>query len=182
MNEKEFAIIKEISNNYFVDQRKIAHNTGFSLGLTNLLIKKLVKKGFIKVKQLNGRKISYILTAKGFKEKLKKSYNYTLKTINVIKSIKEEVAELIRTEYNLGNKNFLILGKNEVADIVEITLNSLKLNGLKYYKILNEYGSKDEKAIVLDCNYDYQIDNIDNKSKNYINIISYLIQRGKMFG
>ena len=45
ISEKEFAVIREISINRFPNQRTIATKTGFSLGLTNLIIKKLVKTG-----------------------------------------------------------------------------------------------------------------------------------------
>ncbi len=43
--------------------------------------KNAIKKGYVKALQLNRRKIQYMLTPKGFSEKAKKSYSYTVRTI-----------------------------------------------------------------------------------------------------
>ena len=90
LTEKELRIIDRIGDNGGkITQRQIASHTGFSLGLTNLILKKLAKTGYVKVKQLNSKKIHYILTSKGMIEKTQKSYRYIFKTINNIKYLKE---------------------------------------------------------------------------------------------
>ncbi len=40
ITDKELTIIKEIANNHQPNQRGIAKNTGLSLGLVNLIIKR----------------------------------------------------------------------------------------------------------------------------------------------
>jgi DNA-binding MarR family transcriptional regulator len=79
IGERELRIIEEISQNQNLTQRKISHKLGLSLGMTNIILKRLASKGYIKVKGLNRRKVQYILTPKGFAEKTKKSYRYFLK-------------------------------------------------------------------------------------------------------
>ena len=167
ISEKEFAILKEISNNHQPNQRLIAERTGISLGLTNLIIKCLVKKGYIKARQLTARKVQYLLTPKGFSEKLKKSYNYTLKTINLVKSIKEKIQELIISEYNKGKKEFIIQGKSELADMAEIAFRTIALEGIKYYRMDGNDIPKNNNCIIL---------TVENKinSRNCINLIKYL--------
>ncbi len=78
IGERELKIIEEISREKNLTQRKISHKLGLSLGMTNLVLKRLANKGYIKVKGLNRRKVQYILTPKGFAEKTKKSYRYYL--------------------------------------------------------------------------------------------------------
>ena len=124
ISEKEFAVIREISNNHLPDQRTIATRTGISLGLTNLIMKRLVKMGYVKAKQLTSKKIQYILTPIGFKEKAKKSYNFTLKTINTVKTMREAIQGLIVKRNKAGITNFEIHGDSELADIAEIALNN----------------------------------------------------------
>ncbi len=177
MNEKEFAIIKEISQNFSIDQREISHNTGLSLGLTNLIIKRLIKKGFIKVKQLNGRKINYILTSKGFKEKVKKSYNYTIKTIKLFKEIKIKIQELILNFQKQGIKKFIIIGNNELTDLTEFAFETFPdVKNFKYYFIrdvhlINKL-KKEEKVVIF---YTETKDSINKlKQENQSNIV-YLL-------
>ena len=167
ISEKEFTVLKEISNNHQPNQRLIAERTGISLGLTNFIIKRLIKKGYIKARQLDARKVQYILTPKGFAEKVKKSYNYTLKTINLFKSIKEKIQELIISKYNKGKKEFIIQGKSELADMAEIAFRTIALEGIKCSRADSKDIPKNNNCVIL---------TVENKinNKNCINLIKYL--------
>ena len=126
ISEKEFAVMKEIYNNHLPDQRTISQRTGISLGLTNLIIKRLIGKGILLARQLNKKKIQYILTSKGFSEKAKKSYNFTVKTIGLLKSTKGIINQLILEEIKKGNHSFVISGTSDLCDIVEIVINNFR--------------------------------------------------------
>ncbi len=79
ISERELRIIEEISRDRNLTQRKISHRLGLSLGMTNLILKRLVNKGYVKVRGLNRRKVQYILTPTGFAEKTKKILSVFLK-------------------------------------------------------------------------------------------------------
>ena len=110
IDERELRIIEEISQNQNLTQRKISHKLGLSLGMTNIILKRLASKGYIKVKGLNRRKVQYILSPKGFAEKTKKSYRYFLKTIHSLQEMKKKIQRLILMEYKEGKTHFVILG------------------------------------------------------------------------
>ncbi|MHB9155387.1 MAG: hypothetical protein ACYC5N_06815 [Endomicrobiales bacterium] len=131
ISEKEFAVIREISDNHLSDQRTIATRTGFSLGLTNLIIKRLIK-GCIKAKQLNQHKIRYHLTPQGFSEKAKMSYAFTIKTITVLHSIKEIINELILAKSREGVNEFIIRGSGDLSDVTEMSFNNLSEIKIKF--------------------------------------------------
>lgn len=133
ISEKEFAVISELSNNKFSNQRTLARKLGISLGLTNLIIKRLLKMGYLKSMQLNAKKVQYILTPKGFAEKAQKSYFYTLRTIKLLKAIKETIREEILNQYALGRNNFIILGDNELAYLVIEVFKTISAPGIKYF-------------------------------------------------
>ncbi len=118
IGERELRIIEEISQNRNLTQRKISRRLGLSLGITNLILKRLASKGYIKVKGLNRRKVQYIITPKGFTEKTKKSYRYFLKTIHSLREMKKKIQQLILVECKKGETHFIILGEGELADIV----------------------------------------------------------------
>ena len=81
-----------------------------SLGMTNMLIRRLINKGHIRIKQLDKRKVEYMLTPKGFAEKMKKSVSYTLKTINSLGLIKDEVRSLLERLGERRSNTFLFVG------------------------------------------------------------------------
>ena len=68
MQDNEVLILEEIEKNPNTNQRDLSEKTGLSLGMVNLLLKKFIKKGFVKLERLNSRSFRYILTPEGFKE------------------------------------------------------------------------------------------------------------------
>lgn len=151
ITDKEFDVIREISGNHNPSQRLLAKRAGISLGLTNLIIERLVKKGYVKIIQMNQRKLRYALTPQGFAEKARKSYSFIKRTINSLSEIKEKTKKLIEQEYNNGIQKFLLIGKGELLDLTEIAIKELKYSGLNWRR-KNEVASieDDEVAIITD--------------------------------
>lgn len=171
ISEKEFAVIREISNNHLPDQRTIANRTGISLGLTNLIIKRLIKKGYVKAKQLDRKKIQYLLTPKGFSEKANKSYIFTLKTIGLLKTIREKIQERILSECSKGAYELELSGNNELADITELAI-----------KNLHDQHIRCSRTTVLSHNHDSVLLTVNSSSgKNTIDILDFLVESGLFY-
>lgn len=143
-NDNELKIIEEISRDKNLTQRELSRRTKLSLGAVNIIVKRLAKRGLVKTLNLNPKKVEYLLTPKGFSEKTKKSYNYVLKTINLVKMVKEEIAKIVLDEFNRGQKKFIVLGDDDLADIIE-----LALKGFDYVRVENVKEIKEQKALVL---------------------------------
>ena len=67
--------MKEIESDSTATQRLLSQKLGISLGKTNYLLRELIKKGFIEVRNFSSnpekiKKITYILTKKGFEHKI----------------------------------------------------------------------------------------------------------------
>jgi len=169
ITDKEFAVIREISNHHKPTQRHIAEKVGISLGLTNLIIKRLIKKGYIKIREVPPRTIMYMLTPKGLAEKTKKSYFFTLRTINSIKAIKENIQNIIIKGYEQGARDFIISGDGELAIITEIAFGDLNLKDVDYSRAENK-----SNVDIPWCNLSITI----NGKQKKIDILSELSKRG----
>jgi len=123
LNEREFELINIVGSQLAANQRDISHHMKLSLGMTNMVLKRLITKGYIRIKQLDRRKVQYMLTPKGFAEKMQKSVKYTLKTINSIALIKKRLLVLLKAVYDDGVRTFYIWGGADLAGLIEITLN-----------------------------------------------------------
>ena len=144
VDENEHKIIEEISRGRDLTQRELAKRTKLSLGAVNLILKRLARRGVVKTTNLNPRKVEYILTPKGLAEKTRKSYNYILKTIDLVKMVKAEIARIVLEEYNRGQKKFVVLGDDDLADIIE-----LALKGFDYQRVSDIRDVSDKNALVL---------------------------------
>ena len=62
-------LLEEIDNDRTPTQRDLSKKLNISLGLVNLFIKRLGKKGYFKIKTIPKNRVKYILTPKGAAEK-----------------------------------------------------------------------------------------------------------------
>ena len=141
INENEWRLLQAVESGEASSQRKLAGHLDISLGMVNLCLRRLIKKGYIKTHGLNKRKVKYLLTPKGFTEKMKKTYHYTQKTISELSRIKSNIQNEICAQYLAGQRDFVIAGFGELADLTEIAIKNLKYGDILYKR--KEEGSAD---------------------------------------
>ncbi len=122
MDEREFELVNIIGAELGSNQRDISRQMNLSLGMTNMLIRRLLTKGHIRIQQLNKKKVEYILTPQGFAEKMRKSVKYTVNTLNSIGLIKANLGQVLVKAYDAGHRKFYILGGSDLAGLIEIVL------------------------------------------------------------
>jgi len=93
-DEINFQVLRKISNESGLSQRKMANELGFSLGKINYCLRELKKKGLVKVKKFkkNPNKIGYlyILTPKGIATKARVTINFMKQKADEYKQLKSE--------------------------------------------------------------------------------------------
>jgi DNA-binding MarR family transcriptional regulator len=122
LDEREFELVNIIGAELGANQRDLSKLMDLSLGQTNMLIKRLVSKGYIRISQLNKKKVQYLLTPKGFTEKMNKSIKYTLKTINSLSLINNKLTAVLQKLIKDGHRHFVIVGESDLAHMVEAHL------------------------------------------------------------
>ena len=149
LNEREFELVNIVGAQLAANQRDLSRQLNMSLGMTNMLLRRLVTKGYIRIKQLNRRKVEYILTSKGFTEKMRKSVKYTIKTLNSIGLIKKRLEILLGSLHASGIRKFYILGSEDLASLIEMVL-SEKFHGLyEIHRIATMIETKKDEAVLV---------------------------------
>lgn len=118
LGENEYALIQAIARGPSMTQRELSTDTGLSLGMTNLLIKRLARKGYIKITQLDWKRTQYLLTAKGALEKAVKSYRYSVYTIRIFRQIRDNIRTVLSREYDAGRREFAVVAQDELLELV----------------------------------------------------------------
>lgn len=163
LNEREFELINIIGKRLGSNQRDLSQQLNLSLGQTNILIRRLVSKGFIRISQLNKRKVQYLLTPKGISEKMRKSVKYTLNTINAIGLIKNRVAAILNDLYQDGHRQFYLYGEHDLRVLVEIVFNELSLPDAVLTE-LKDIANKEIDGILLVGKEKVSLENITAKA------------------
>jgi len=120
-------ILDEISRESLITQRTLSCKLNIALGLVNVYIKKLAKKGYIKITKGPMNRVKYALTPKGFAERVGLTYDYMQFSINYLKDVRKRIDNTYREMILSGAKNILIWGDGEIAELSYISLRGLPL-------------------------------------------------------
>ncbi len=150
MDEREFELINIIGGDLGSNQREISRQMNLSLGMTNMLVRRLITKGYLRIQQLNKKKVEYLLTPKGFSEKMRKSVRYTMKTIGSIGLIRQSIARLLQELYLEGTRTFYMVGSSDLTVLIEMAVREDALTGCVLIKIDDPAQAK-EDGVLLVC-------------------------------
>ncbi len=174
--ENELQILSGIQENSSVTQRDLAQRTGLSLGNVNILIKRLVKKGLVKIERLNTKTIKYVLTPQGIKEKAAATYSYIVYSYRYIEAINlkiDEFTKFFTTED--GNSTIVLFGnQDEVCQILKDKLIRLGIN-YKMFSSLDRFKNDvlDKKPCILVWHPDF-LEILQENGIDFYNILEKL--------
>ena len=100
-------------------QRDLAQVVGLSLGMTNAILKRLAQKGWITVRKVNNRNISYAVSPEGMDVIMRKSYHYFRRTIKNVVYYRRTIEKMVREVGELGYNKLLLIGQSDLDFIVE---------------------------------------------------------------
>lgn len=124
---RDLRLLSEIEKSSHLNQRVLSKKLGIALGLTNLCIKRLVKKGYIKVASVDNRRLKYIITPEGLAEKSRLTYEYFKATMDFIKRVRGDIVRIFQRLESQGCKKVVFYGSGEEAEIAYISLHQTNL-------------------------------------------------------
>lgn len=123
MSEKiHLDTLLEIEKNPSTTQRSLSRKLNISLGLTNAILKNLIKRGWIKAQKLSGRKILYLITPQGMARVTNLLYDRFRETQKYYQYTKELINSYLNTVYQQGVREVAIYGINQLAEIAYLSL------------------------------------------------------------
>lgn len=129
---KSLQILEEIDNSHSPSQRDLAKRLDMSLGLVNSFIKRLARKGYLKVTTIPRNRVKYILTPMGFAEKSRLTYEFIQYSFHFYKRALGNFQSLLNELERKGVKHLVFYGANDLAEIAFISLKAtdIKLVGI----------------------------------------------------
>lgn len=111
-------------------QRLVARKAGLSLGMVNLILRRLAKTGYIRVLTLNGQATRYVLTPQGSAERSRRSLESVLRVVSSFAALRDGIIGLIRDRCEQGEHHFVIYGDGDVADIADLACRTSGIDGV----------------------------------------------------
>lgn len=124
---RELNLLQELEKNPVISQRELSHKFGIALGVTNACLKRMARRGWIRIMSLDHRKIGYYLTPNGLAEKTKLSLHLISWTIQHYSTLKDIIGEKLLEMQNKGIERIVFYGVGDEMEIAYITLQGVNL-------------------------------------------------------
>ncbi len=127
--------LEEIEKNPKISQRELSNHLGVALGITNALLKTLVRKGLVKIRGENNRSLTYHLTHAGVLAKSRLAMKWTLNTIDFYRQARQDVAYRLASLVAEGIETVALNGNGELTEIAIIVAPEV---GLKVVGVIGD--------------------------------------------
>ena len=119
--ERELTLLEKIEKDPDVNQSTLATQLGVAVGTVNWHLKRLIAKGYVKVKRAERKKLRYIITPEGIALRARLAVDYVEKSFSLYRKTRQRVREHISEIQGAGYDRLRIVGKGDVADICQLT-------------------------------------------------------------
>ncbi len=121
LTDRELSLLEEIEHDPDVTQATLAAQLGVAVGTVNWHLKRLVAKGYVKVKRAQRRKLRYIITPEGLAFRALLTVNYIETSMRLYRKTRARMQELIAQVRQAGYGEVVITGEGDIADICRLT-------------------------------------------------------------
>ena len=119
--QRELSLLEQIEQDPDITQASLAAQLGVAVGTVNWHIKRLIEKGYVKVKRAERKKLRYIITAEGIATRARLTVDYIEQSFNLYRRIRLRVQEQLDTLAEAGYDRVRISGNGEIAEVCKLT-------------------------------------------------------------
>jgi DNA-binding Lrp family transcriptional regulator len=124
---RDLKLLEAVEQDAHVTQRRLANRLGIALGLANIYVRRLMRKGYIKCVNVQPNRISYLITPRGIAEKARLTYEFMDYSLHLYKEVRQHLREVLQ-ECAEAERKVAIFGRGEAAELAYL---SLKESGLE---------------------------------------------------
>jgi DNA-binding MarR family transcriptional regulator len=125
--QRDLQLLSEVERDGEVTQRSLSDKMGVALGLTNLYLKRLAHKGYIKITTIPRHRIKYLLTPSGMAEKSRLTYEYMQYSLSYYRDMRERLKHVLAGLSQAGAKRVVIYGTGELAELAYLSIREMDL-------------------------------------------------------
>lgn len=120
-SHRDMALLEQIEQNPDATQANLASQLGVAVGTVNWHLKRLISKGYIKVRRVERRKLRYIITPEGIALRANLTIDYIRTSFQMYRLTRERVTELLEQVRSAGFDRVALKGDGDVADVTRLT-------------------------------------------------------------
>jgi DNA-binding MarR family transcriptional regulator len=140
--QRELQILEQIETNPDVTQADLAEELGVAVGTVNFALQRLIKRGYVHAKQLQRRRLKYIITPAGIALRSKLAIDSLQYSMRLYRETREQAKRLLAEVRRQGYRQVSIQGDGDIADVARLTCLEMGIEAVR------EAGSGPNIAVV----------------------------------
>ena len=117
----ERRLLEAIERNPDTTQATLAAQLGVAVGNVNWYLKRLIRKGYVKVTRLQRRKLKYFVTPQGLALKARLTSQYMKASLRLYRELRQAAQETLGEIRGTGYSVVYMEGDDEAAEIFRLT-------------------------------------------------------------
>jgi len=124
---RTLTLFNTVENSPEINQRQLARELDVSLGLTNTYFQRVLKKGWVRAKQVKPRRWLYFITPQGALEKSRLSLSYMHRTLETFRELKSKGDEHLRILTNKGFSGIHLCGETDLTEVLSYCFSGFEI-------------------------------------------------------
>jgi DNA-binding MarR family transcriptional regulator len=119
--ERQLRILEALERDPNTTQARLAAQLGVAVGSVNWYLKRLIRKGYVKAKRMERRRLKYLVTPQGLALKARLTSQYMEASLRVYRELRQAARETLAQVHSKGYTAVSVDGKDEVMEIFRLT-------------------------------------------------------------
>lgn len=125
-SRRDLQLLEALEQESSITQRTLATRLGIALGLTNLYLKRLIRKGYVKCVTVSPNRLIYSLTPRGMARKARLTYEFMRYSLDFYRDarqhLRRSLAQSVAQQHRVA-----IYGTGDAAELVFLLLRNMGL-------------------------------------------------------
>jgi DNA-binding MarR family transcriptional regulator len=118
---RDFVLLEQIEQDPDTTQATLAARLGVAVGTVNWHLKRLISKGYIKVRRVERRKLRYLITSEGIALRARLALDYIQTSFELYRLVRNRMINALNVVQEAGFDSIRLEGEGDVADICRLT-------------------------------------------------------------
>lgn len=125
-SRRDLQLLEALEQQSTITQRTLASRLGIALGLTNLYVKRLIRKGYVKCVTASPNRLVYSLTPKGLSRKARLTYEFMKYSLDFYRDARRHLRRSLADGVK-RQKRVAIYGTGDAAELVFLLITDMGL-------------------------------------------------------
>ena len=126
-DRRNLQALEAIAENAGITQRTLASKLGMALGLTNIYLRRLVRKGYVKCVNVQSNRLRYLLTPTGIAEKTRLTYEFMEYSLFLYGQVRTHLRAVLEPHLRENRRRVAVYGTGEAAELAYLSITELGL-------------------------------------------------------